>query len=111
MEGVFFEILARERFFVCAAVSRLERLGNQVRADSLLLQILAHAPLTQLLVFVAQARIGFSKRLIVKIALLFEARDDGCNGGLALRARFRARGHERRSSTSVRMRRPSALTA
>ena len=65
----------RQRFLVRLAVARAHRLCNHFRANALLLQILAHAPRAQLLVFLPQPRIGLRKRLIVEIAMLLEPRD------------------------------------
>ena len=77
-----------------AAVTSFEGFCNQIGADSLLLQILAYAAHAELLIFLAQASVGFRKGDVVEVAMLLEAGDDGGDGGCTTGAWLSARGHE-----------------
>ena len=57
-------------FFIGAGVARVYRFIHDARGDALLLELLAHAALAQLLVFLAQAGVGFGEGCVVKVFLL-----------------------------------------
>ena len=69
--------------FIGAGVARVYRFIHNARRYALLLELLAHAALSQLLVFLAQAGVGFGEGCIVKVFLFFEARDHCGDDGFA----------------------------
>ena len=49
---------ARQGLFAGACIAGFERIGDEFRVHALLLEVLADAALAQLLVLLAQARVG-----------------------------------------------------
>ena len=60
-DALALQVLAGEGFLIGLGVAGFEGLIDEFRAYALLLQVLANAALAQLLVFMAQAGIGFAK--------------------------------------------------
>ena len=83
-------MLAGEGFFVGLVVAGGDGLVDQVRMYALLLEVLANAPLAHLLVFMAEAGVGFGEGLVVEKAVLFEADDYRRNDCIAVFAGFDA---------------------
>src|SRR5580658_357405 len=88
------QVLPRQRLFARLAVARLNRSLNHIGLDALLPQIVAHAPRAQLVVLLAQPRIGLCIGHIVEIPVLLQPLHHCRNRRLPRRSRRNLRRHQ-----------------
>ena len=89
-----FQVLAGQCFFVGRPVAGFQGLGNQLAPDALLLQVLAHAPHSELLILLAQPGVRLGKDCVVQIAVIVQTSQDSRQNSLAPFARLDARLHQ-----------------
>src|ERR1035437_9351595 len=77
------QVLPPQSPLIGLAIARFQRLGNQLAIPALLLQIVPPPPLAQLLILLAQPRIGLGKGNIVQVAVLLEPLHGRRNSRLA----------------------------
>jgi len=88
------EVLAGEILFVGLAVASFESFSDEIGVDTFLLEVLADAADTELLILLTQAGEGLCEGGVIEVAVVFEAGDDGGEDWVTVGAGFDAGFHE-----------------